>query len=274
MLCWYTSSTTGLFYQWFNTYYFDRYNCIRLVGTLVIPNTPNFVLYIGSFDITGGNWQPSSGNPNITASVSPTSTTVIFTKNPPNKIADISGLGGIRAAMGPSALPVELLDLRGTSVEAVNKLTWETAIEINSKGFLIERLLTRDNTWEDLDFVPSKGNGSTYQFNDVSPQSVSYYRLRQIDNDGREALSKVIAIQTKGKSKLIVYPNPASSILTVEAATTNEYQIYNFFGQKILSNVFSSDWEFTSTQQIDVSMLPEGNYILKTSQEQVRFCKY
>ena len=245
---------------------------IALVGTLTIPNSPDFVLYIGAFDITGGTWQIASGNPKITASVNAAGATVVFTKNAPNKITDISPLGGIRAAMA-SVLPVELLDFRGTSVETINKLTWATATEINSKGFYVERLQTKSNTWENLGFVAAKGNGSTYQFTDAAPQAVNYYHLRQIDNDGRENLSKTIAIQTKGKHKLLAYPNPVSNTLTVEAATTSEYQIYNFLGQKIRSNEFSSDWELTTVQQIDVSELPEGNYILKTGQEQVQFYK-
>ena len=245
---------------------------IALSGTLTIPNSPNFVLYIGSFDIKGGTWQIANGNPQITASVSAGSATVVFTKNAPNKIIDIAPLGGIRAAMA-SVLPVELLDFRGTSAETTNKLSWATATEINSKGFYVERLQTKNNTWENLGFVAAKGNGSTYQFTDATPQAVNYYHLRQIDNDGRENLSKTIAIQTKGKNKLVAYPNPVSNILTVEAGTTGEYQIYNFFWQKILSNEFSSDWELTTVQQIAVSTLPEGNYILKAGQEQVRFYK-
>ncbi|MBL7815497.1 MAG: hypothetical protein JNL70_10815, partial [Saprospiraceae bacterium] len=50
---------------------------------------------------------------------------------------------------------------------------------------------------------------------ETSPTFLTYYRLRQIDNDGTETLSKTISIESKGtKGKLAVYPNPVSTHLT------------------------------------------------------------
>jgi hypothetical protein len=44
-----------------------------------------------------------------------------------------------------------------------------------------------------------------------------YYRLRQIDFDGTETVSKVVAVVQIDKGKgLAVYPNPVSSLLTID----------------------------------------------------------
>ena len=168
-----------------------------------------------------------------------------------------------------AVLSVELLDFTGKNTEGGNLLTWTTANEVNNKGFQVERL-NGNGDWSILGFVKGNGKGSTYQFLDAIPLSTSYYRLRQIDNDGKETLSKVIVLQSKGNDKLKVYPNPVSNILTIESPLWGlgaaDYQIINLLGQAVLTGK-------TTAQRIDVSALPQGSYVLKVGAEQVRFIK-
>ncbi|MBL7813619.1 MAG: hypothetical protein JNL70_01350, partial [Saprospiraceae bacterium] len=144
-------------------------------------------------------------------------------------------------------LPVELISFEGIYIDPKdsfgkggNLLTWTTANETNNKGFEVERQAATANEWETLGFVAAQGKAATYQFLDNTPTSssltlsttvrfqtspslitsptlVNYYRLRQIDNDGTETLSKAIAIQVQGsKDKLKAYPSVTHSILTIE----------------------------------------------------------
>jgi hypothetical protein len=117
-----------------------------------------------------------------------------------------------------------------------------------------------------LGFVDAKDKAATYEFLDNQPFTTSYYRLRQIDNDGKETLSKTIAVSTKSKRKLTVYPNPVSNILTVEVERNDiPFYIINLLGQQVLSG--------KGTQRINVSALPEGAYFLKIGTEQAKFVK-
>ena len=102
-------------------------------------------------------------------------------------------------------------------------------------------------------------------FTDDAPLSTSYYRLRQIDNDGKETYSKVISVSSKGSDKLKVYPNPVSDLLIVETEMKDDYQILNLLGQQVSSG--------KAAQRIDVSVLPQGTYFLKVGAEQVKFVK-
>ncbi|MBL7817665.1 MAG: T9SS type A sorting domain-containing protein [Saprospiraceae bacterium] len=181
-----------------------------------------------------------------------------------------------------AVLPVELLSFEGKNTEGGNWLTWETANEVNNKGFEVERLIgcspqEKGDSWEVIGFVNSKGKSATYTFIDnlltsarfeTSPTFLTYYRLRQIDIDGKETLSKVISIENKGsKDKLLVYPNPASSVLNFKSPTPHsEYQVINLFGQVILRGT-------ATTPNVDVSALPKGSYVLKIGAEQVTFVK-
>jgi Concanavalin A-like lectin/glucanases superfamily/Secretion system C-terminal sorting domain len=178
-------------------------------------------------------------------------------------------------------LPVEIVNFTATPAPQPPKgeiavlLTWETAHEVNNKGFQIETapLTPQGGEWRVLGFVAaqlSKGTLRNYEFLDVAPPlgaGGAYYRLRQIDNDGKETLSKVVSVSMKSKGKLAVYPNPVSHHLTldIESNDATDYQILNLLGKQVLYG--------KTMQQIDVSVLPQGAYFLKVGTEQVKFVK-
>jgi Concanavalin A-like lectin/glucanases superfamily/Secretion system C-terminal sorting domain len=175
----------------------------------------------------------------------------------------------------PTVLSVDLLDFKGTPQYNGNFLTWTTANEANNKGFYVERLMD-NGQWIILGFVKSTSARlqtsptlTTYNFTDNQPLTTSYYRLRQLDNDGTETLSKTISIATKSNNKLKVYPNPVSNLLTIETSETGDYQVFNLLGQRVLN----SQKLLLGVSGLDVSTLPQGAYYLKIGEEQVKFVK-
>jgi hypothetical protein len=107
-------------------------------------------------------------------------------------------------------LPVTLVSFSGNNEGSQNLLAWKTSFESNSQGFNIERSWD-GNHFEKIGFVPGHGDsneGSEYSFTDNSPLVMSYYRLKQLDFDGKFAYSKVISIKS-GNASIIAYPNPA-----------------------------------------------------------------
>ena len=177
-------------------------------------------------------------------------------------------------------MPVELLSFEGKNIEGGNFLTWTTANEVNNKGFQVERRQAATDTWDAIGFVAANNKASNYQFLDdhrrdainrvsTATATTEYYRLRQIDNDGKETLSKVVSIQAKGNNKLSVYPNPVSNTLTIETEVNGDYQIFNLLGQVVLRGQTSP----VGVAGLDVSALPKGSYILKMGNEQAQFIK-
>ncbi len=94
-------------------------------------------------------------------------------------------------------------------------LNWETASEINNNYFEVERALD-NGQWLIVGKV--KGNGTTnsvssYEFIDASAvidmTKVVYYRLKQVDMDGKFEYSNTIAILLNEiKDAIIIAPNP------------------------------------------------------------------
>jgi sugar lactone lactonase YvrE len=175
-----------------------------------------------------------------------------------------------------SVLPVELLSFSGKNTEGGNFLTWQTASEVNNKGFQIERAPQPPQgaslTWETLGFVDAKGKVALYEFIDKAPfGGWGAYRLRQIDVDGKETLSKVISIATAVETRhaLSLHPNPVSNLLTVEYTEGASFQVINLLGQQVLTGKTPP----LGVGGVDVNRLPQGTYVLKVGTEVAKFVK-
>lgn len=110
-------------------------------------------------------------------------------------------------------LPVELVEFN-TYLEDNNvKLEWTTAAEINNDRFEVYRS-SDGTTWELLTTILGAGNSNNilkYSIYDMSPLlGVSYYRLKQIDIDGRFDFSKTVTISNYQYVNASIYPNPTN----------------------------------------------------------------
>lgn len=144
-------------------------------------------------------------------------------------------------------LPVTLTGFEGTRLNNNSVLLkWETATELNNKGFNVQRK-SGNGDFETIGFVASSGNegNSTsllqYQFTDKSaPASVVQYRLMQEDIDGRQSFSKLVLISAGNSSELsvIIYPNPSPDgniNLSFSDASPKDLQLTDNSGRTIRS---------------------------------------
>ena len=168
-------------------------------------------------------------------------------------------------------LPVELLHFAATPLSHAVKLSWETANEVNNKGFQIERLNVSSKNWDPIGFVFAHNKASTYEYIDdalISEKEVGYYRLRQNDNDGYETLSKIVSVNFEEAKGLKVYPSIVTDgILKLETQNTDnsDFHIFNLLGQLVQKG--------KTVQLIDVLDLPQGTYIIKVGTAQAKFMK-
>jgi hypothetical protein len=134
-----------------------------------------------------------------------------------------TGSGSFFVHTGNFVLPVTIGYFNGEQSGGSNKLTWSTLTEQNNKGFEVERSAD-GRGFSSIGFVATKaesGNSTinlSYSFIDVNPfVGDSYYRLRQVDRDGRIAISKVVVINRKANGVRLssVYPNPTTSELNI-----------------------------------------------------------
>ncbi len=143
--------------------------------------------------------------------------------------------------LGP--VPVELISFEAVPKEEYNELTWSTATETNNSGFYIEKSNDKAN-WNEAGFVPGFGNSTIirrYTYIDFENSS-TFYRLRQVDFNGKYNYSKIIEAVKQRRTSISVenaYPNPFSHntkinfMLPFEADV--KIEMFNVLGEKIRS---------------------------------------
>jgi hypothetical protein len=160
-------------------------------------------------------------------------------------------------------IPIELVDFTGKRVNHISQLTWQTATELNTANFEIER--SEDGqTFTNIGQVKAKGNSSVAQFytfsDDKSVNGTVYYRLKANDLDGKFTYSKVVALSDKSDEKARVFPNPFGKKLQVQLynSTDNfDVTLTDISGRTVMHEVVQNSIEWTTDQ------LPSGIYFLK-----------
>lgn len=167
-----------------------------------------------------------------------------------------------------------ILPLVWVSLDAVAKddkisISWQTYYEVNCDFFEVEK--SDDGlSFYSIAKVKSHNNASSFNTYDVKDKNANntsiYYRIKQVDFDGKYSYSKIIAVPMT-ISKTMIYPNPSVDIIYVRSDKT----IDNFVIKDIFGKVQISGTSLGSS--IDISSLTNGNYIIEIDTQKLLFTK-
>lgn len=148
-----------------------------------------------------------------------------------------------------SPLPVEMTSFTASNIPTGVVLTWLTATERNSYGFVIERRQIVDgqsaiSDWSNIGFVVGHGTSNIlqhYSFIDSTFLSGAYvYRLKQIDNDGTFTFSTEVEMTVTLPRSLILhqnYPNPFNPVTTITFSLAHDgyasLKVYDVLGKEV-----------------------------------------
>ncbi|MBC7850607.1 MAG: T9SS type A sorting domain-containing protein, partial [Chitinophagaceae bacterium] len=170
-------------------------------------------------------------------------------------------------AVSASSLPVQWISFTGELRNRTAILNWKTAKEVNNKLFVIERS-TNGSRFDSI--AVSKAGNSTSTFNQYSytdahvAGGTSYYRIRQVDIDGKNSYSKVIIVKMQGAgSEMKVFPTAATNSvnfnMSIDRASDAQVMIVDANGRMVLRT--QKTLAAGSNQQtVDVSSLTKGSY--------------
>jgi hypothetical protein len=167
------------------------------------------------------------------------------------------------AITGP--LPVNLISFSAKNIQNGNLLKWETSSETNSQSFEVQRS-TDAKAFETIGKVIAKGNSNEklgYEFLHNTPPkaNIIYYRLKQIDLDGKFEYSKIISVVSEEKLGLKVFPNPVSDILTIE---NSKNKSLNLNLLNAMGSSFAQLQNVTDSQiKMNLKTVPAGIYFLQ-----------
>lgn len=173
---------------------------------------------------------------------------------------------GIASSNQP--LPVEGLTLQAAPEGSQVRLDWQTTQEVNASHFEIERSLDGE-AFVKIGEVTAGGDlpqGANYRSLDPAPHlGTNFYRLRQVDFDGRYAFSNTVLVNFGAELGIEIFPNP----ITIGSAQ-NQVQIHytggtnatidltlqNSLGQMVLRRTVSGNLS------LDVGHLARGIYLV------------
>ena len=188
--------------------------------------------------------------------------------NQPNTKYILDEFSVLETGGGP--LPVRFSSFTANQYNGKVMLKWQTASEINSKEFEVQRK-TASGTYQTIFTVPSKafnGNSGTpieYTYDDAADLSragLLYYRIKQVDFDAKANYSEIRSIRNNVKKfSIIIYPNPGrdARITIPESIGPVDISVTDIAGKEVRR------WNNSSLRTIPVTSLTPGMYGIKVN---------
>ncbi len=172
-----------------------------------------------------------------------------------------------------TALPIQYIDFSLVDKQERGiQVLWKTVGEKNTKNFEIERSYN-SNEWQLVGIVPSAGistgerNYELYD-NTFANKSKIYYRIKQVDSDGKFEQTKIksINLTVRSNNSLVGYPNPARDIYHLTFNSKNEekmgIEILSITGQIVSKkSILSSKGE--NYHDLNLGNLSQGTYFIR-----------
>jgi Secretion system C-terminal sorting domain len=175
---------------------------------------------------------------------------------------DVTGFSEFWIHTGTSALPLHFLSFTAQKCTDKNVcLSWQTANEENVSHFEIERSMD-GKTFTKVGIANANNHASnSYTSNDdialMQNENKVYYRIKQIDVDGKFTYTDIKSVKINSKKEVIIYPTPAKDVVTIDRWYDIKYmELYDMSGRKL------KIWQAVQPT-INISNIANGNYLLR-----------
>lgn len=234
-----------------NDFVYDGADLVVCKNTPAAPTT--------WIDIGGTGAPPYAGGSALSGSVTSTSSPSAFNS------FSIFTLG----SFSENPLPISLLHFDAEWMGSAVAVSWSTASEINSAYFEVERS-TDGVQYDPIGRLNAAGNSTAlrqYSLLDDQPLGgYSYYRLKQVDNNGDFSYSAVRtifhAVESGNDLYPVAFPNPFAEELQVinplPWPENTRFRVWNAQGQLMMD----SGQPVQTTAQWSTAAWPKGWYIL------------
>jgi len=174
-------------------------------------------------------------------------------------------------ADGP--LPVELLEFKGSLVGNDGFLQWKTENEINTSVFIVERS-TDANKYSQIGTILSANTSGIHNYTLTDPNISSlgvtevYYRLKQVDIDGKFKYSGIVTlfIENKNITSIRLYPNPVKNhinlTITSYQAEKLQWRFTDNTGRTIKAGTYSISQGINIISE-DIGFVSSGIYYMQ-----------
>ena len=143
------------------------------------------------------------------------------------------------------------------------RLDWRAEGLIDGGYFELEKQQLNEGFKKIAEVHPGNPEATQFTYLDQSSMAeVNYYRIRQIDPDGRYSLSPVVEVKMEVGAWVKLYPNPVNQVLSIESlsASTQDlhFKLYDVSGKCVFQQV--KMMYAGQSVLLDLSELPAGMY--------------
>ncbi|MEO8711378.1 MAG: T9SS type A sorting domain-containing protein [Parafilimonas sp.] len=165
------------------------------------------------------------------------------------------------------SLPLSFVSFNASLNNREVALQWQTAQEINTDNFNVQRSLTGTD-FTDVAAIKATGNSSAvsqYNYTDMDfiksgvPSSV-FYRIKETDKDGKEFYSSTAVVH--GTTSIVsLYPNPVTNYLHLNIKDVSVADAITMYDAK--GHLVKQFFNYQLSQPINVSDLGKGSYFVQ-----------
>jgi len=154
--------------------------------------------------------------------------------------------------------PLKAIMNKNSSVE----LIWSVSQQVNNDKFVIEHSKNGVN-FSTIGSI--EGGGTTMRYQEYSythstpTEGSNYYRIQQIDYDGKFDYSNVTNIFHIKEAEISVFPNPATTHITVQLKESMQIEIFGTHGRFVQSQKLNEGNNLVTIENLSVGM-----YFMKT----------
>lgn len=242
---------------------------LNLSSTLALNNTNN---KIPTLELTSGSPAIDAGSTGSNGAE-----TVLTTDA---RIATRTGLPDIGSfEFDGVPMPVTLVYFTGNCDGSVATLKWQTASEKNSDRFVVEASID-GTTWLAIDQVKAAGFSTElinyeYTIHEGNHERMAYYRLNQIDFDGKNEIFGPVYINCEDKIKeMYIFPNPVKEQLTLKFNSESQedglLEIIDSFGSIVYTQTIITELGNNAIFIEQLDLMP-GIYQLRLNENSSKF---
>ena len=176
-------------------------------------------------------------------------------------------------------LPVTFINFNGTLVDNSARLKWTTSSEYNNKGFEVEKS-TDGQIFTGIHFVQGNSNSlniNNYNYTDRKILSGNnYYRLKQVDVDGKFNYSSIILLDFKNFAwNIFGNPVTSNSWVQLQLAQTSNVTIKIITADGRVIKIINKGNISQGTYSIPLSIgnISSGLYVVRLMVDKTNFSK-
>ncbi|KQS26805.1 T9SS type A sorting domain-containing protein [Dyadobacter sp. Leaf189] len=149
---------------------------------------------------------------------------------------------------------------------------WATSAEVSASHFEVERS-TNAASFEVIKSVAAAGNTrntTAYQFEDefLLP-GIYYYRVKQVDENGDFAHTRVVPVHIDGSETVSAFPNPVADQLNVKSQLVlGNVELIDANGRSVYKSVTNS-----RSLEVDMRKMPRGIYTLVVGSKSIKLVR-